>query len=117
MLGVDGPRPRLTMLERHDSTSCADDSYRIVGSCVKAVFIRCCGLQLLLQFSRAQVLHVSFVICSSMTEVTTLLKSRGIDLDHNRFLILQGEVEQIAMMKAKGTAPGDEGEWGLRSAE
>lgn len=47
--------------------------------------------------------------CSSMTEVTTLLKGRGIDLDHNRFLILQGEVEQIAMMKPKGAAPGDEG--------
>ena len=44
-----------------------------------------------------------------MTEVTTLLKGRGIDLDHNRFLILQGEVEQIAMMKPKGVTPGDEG--------
>ena len=30
-----------------------------------------------------------------------LLRSHGIDLDHNRFLILQGEVEQIAMMKPK----------------
>ena len=48
--------------------------------------------------------------CSTMTEVTTLLKARGIDLDHNRFLILQGEVEQIAMMKPKGLTPGDEGE-------
>ncbi|XP_071440521.1 structural maintenance of chromosomes protein 4 [Hetaerina americana] len=35
-------------------------------------------------------------------EVGTLLRSHGIDLDYNRFLILQGEVEQIAMMKAKG---------------
>ena len=26
---------------------------------------------------------------ATMTEVTTLLKARGIDLDHNRFLILQ----------------------------
>ncbi|KAJ8970615.1 hypothetical protein NQ314_001150 [Rhamnusium bicolor] len=34
-------------------------------------------------------------------EVGTLLKKHGIDLDHNRFLILQGEVEQIAMMKCK----------------
>lgn len=34
-------------------------------------------------------------------EVGMLLKKHGIDLDHNRFLILQGEVEQIAMMKAK----------------
>ncbi|KAG8224874.1 hypothetical protein J437_LFUL006468, partial [Ladona fulva] len=35
-------------------------------------------------------------------EVGQLLRSHGIDLDYNRFLILQGEVEQIAMMKAKG---------------
>ncbi|CAH1155594.1 unnamed protein product [Phaedon cochleariae] len=35
-------------------------------------------------------------------EVGKLLKQHGIDLDHNRFLILQGEVEQIAMMKCKG---------------
>ncbi|XP_077288755.1 structural maintenance of chromosomes 4-like protein gluon [Arctopsyche grandis] len=34
-------------------------------------------------------------------EVAKVLKSHGIDLVHNRFLILQGEVEQIAMMKAK----------------
>jgi len=34
--------------------------------------------------------------------VVTRLKERGIDLDNNRFLILQGEVEQIAMMKPKG---------------
>ncbi|KAI2532247.1 structural maintenance of chromosomes 4, partial [Homo sapiens] len=35
-------------------------------------------------------------------DVGNLLRSHGIDLDHNRFLILQGEVEQIAMMKPKG---------------
>ena len=29
-------------------------------------------------------------------EVVTALKAKGIDLDHNRFLILQGEVEAIA---------------------
>uniref|UniRef100_A0A182QGQ9 Structural maintenance of chromosomes protein n=1 Tax=Anopheles farauti TaxID=69004 RepID=A0A182QGQ9_9DIPT len=34
-------------------------------------------------------------------EVSKLLKQHGIDLDHNRFLILQGEVESIAMMKSK----------------
>lgn len=38
---------------------------------------------------------------SNATEVTTILKKRGIDLDNNRFLILQGEVEQISLMKAK----------------
>lgn len=38
---------------------------------------------------------------STASEVTTLLKQRGIDLDNNRFLILQGEVEQISLMKPK----------------
>lgn len=46
---------------------------------------------------------------SSFTEVTTLLKGRGIDLDHKRFLILQGEVESIAQMKAKGENDNDDG--------
>jgi len=35
-------------------------------------------------------------------EVCQLLQSKGIDLEHNRFLILQGEVEQISLMKPKG---------------
>lgn len=38
---------------------------------------------------------------SNFTQVTELLQGKGIDLDNNRFLILQGEVEQIAMMKSK----------------
>ncbi|KAG5365215.1 Structural maintenance of chromosomes protein 4 [Yarrowia sp. C11] len=46
---------------------------------------------------------------SSFTEVTTLLKGRGIDLDHKRFLILQGEVESIAQMKAKAEGDHDDG--------
>ncbi|KAI8647729.1 hypothetical protein BD408DRAFT_334358, partial [Parasitella parasitica] len=46
---------------------------------------------------------------SSFTEVTTLLKKRGIDLDHKRFLILQGEVESIALMKAKAKDGSDDG--------
>jgi structural maintenance of chromosome 4 len=46
---------------------------------------------------------------SSFTEVTTLLKERGIDLDHKRFLILQGEVESIAQMKAKAETEHDDG--------
>ncbi|XP_037088683.1 LOW QUALITY PROTEIN: structural maintenance of chromosomes protein 4-like [Pollicipes pollicipes] len=33
--------------------------------------------------------------------VARLLRAHGIDLDHNRFLILQGEVEQISLMKPK----------------
>lgn len=46
---------------------------------------------------------------SSFTQVTTLLKDRGIDLDHKRFLILQGEVESIAQMKAKAETEHDDG--------
>ncbi|KAM0788102.1 hypothetical protein ACM66B_001270 [Microbotryomycetes sp. NB124-2] len=46
---------------------------------------------------------------SNYSEVTTLLKARGIDLDHKRFLILQGEVESIAQMKPKGANEHDEG--------
>ena len=46
---------------------------------------------------------------SNFTEVTTTLREKGIDLDHNRFLILQGEVEQISMMKPKAATPHDEG--------
>ena len=38
---------------------------------------------------------------SNATEVTTYLRKRGLDLDNNRFLILQGEVEQISLMKPK----------------
>lgn len=45
---------------------------------------------------------------SNFTEVTTLLKDKGIDLDHNRFLILQGEVESIALMKPKAQGENDE---------
>lgn len=47
---------------------------------------------------------------SSFGEVTELLKGKGIDLDNNRFLILQGEVEQISMMKPKGQDKNDTGE-------
>ncbi|KAL8276632.1 hypothetical protein RQP46_010981 [Phenoliferia psychrophenolica] len=46
---------------------------------------------------------------STFTEVTTLLKGRGIDLQHKRFLILQGEVESIAQMKPKGATEHDDG--------
>eukprot|EP00158_Paraphelidium_tribonemae_P008722 Partr_v1_DN28660_c1_g1_i2_m49378 putative structural maintenance of chromosomes protein len=42
-------------------------------------------------------------------EVTTMLKGKGIDLDHKRFLILQGEVESIAQMKPKGATDSEEG--------
>lgn len=42
-------------------------------------------------------------------EVAKLLENHNIDLMHNRFLILQGEVESIAMMKPKVMQPGDRG--------
>jgi structural maintenance of chromosome 4 len=38
-----------------------------------------------------------------------ILISKGIDLKHNRFLILQGEVEQISMMKPKAATSGEVG--------
>lgn len=44
-----------------------------------------------------------------MAQVVDLLKLKGVDLDNNRFLILQGEVEQIAMMKPKATTPHEDG--------
>ena len=41
--------------------------------------------------------------------VAKLLRGHGVDLDHNRFLILQGEVEQIAMMKPKAPTEHESG--------
>lgn len=38
---------------------------------------------------------------SSQAEVKERLRGEGIDLGNNRFLILQGEVEQISQMKQK----------------
>ena len=46
---------------------------------------------------------------SQFKEVAKLLREKGIDLDHNRFLILQGEVEQIALMKPKALGEHDTG--------
>lgn len=46
---------------------------------------------------------------SDFTTVTTLLKGKGVDLDHKRFLILQGEVESIAQMKPKAANEHDDG--------
>jgi structural maintenance of chromosome 4 len=43
------------------------------------------------------------------TEATELLMGKGIDLEHNRFLILQGEVEQISLMKPKAPSPNEDG--------
>ncbi|KAI8817530.1 putative nuclear condensin complex subunit Smc4 [Fimicolochytrium jonesii] len=46
---------------------------------------------------------------SNFTEVTTLLKDKGVDLDHKRFLILQGEVESISLMKPKAQNEHEDG--------
>ncbi|OAA45435.1 nuclear condensin complex subunit Smc4 [Metarhizium rileyi] len=46
---------------------------------------------------------------SNFTTVTTLLKEHGVDLDHKRFLILQGEVESIAQMKSKAANEHEDG--------
>lgn len=54
------------------------------------------------------VYHVNGTV-SNYSDVTGLLKSQGIDLDHKRFLILQGEVEAIALMKPKGANEHEEG--------
>lgn len=42
-------------------------------------------------------------------DVATYLNSKGVNLDNNRFLILQGEVEMISMMPPKGKTENDEG--------
>lgn len=40
----------------------------------------------------------------SFEDISSRLQEEGIDLNHRRFLILQGEVEAIAMMKPKGSS-------------
>lgn len=42
-------------------------------------------------------------------EIGAVLRACGIDLDHNRFLILQGEVEQISQMKPKAENEHEDG--------
>jgi len=42
-------------------------------------------------------------------QIAELLQGSGVDLNHNRFLILQGEVEQIALMKPMSKSPTDHG--------
>ncbi|KAG7903747.1 hypothetical protein KL907_003774 [Ogataea polymorpha] len=42
-------------------------------------------------------------------DMQALLRDQGIDLDHKRFLILQGEVESIAQMKPKAEGNSDDG--------
>lgn len=46
---------------------------------------------------------------ATFKKVAEYLGSKGIDLDNNRFLILQGEVEMISMMPPKGKNENDEG--------
>eukprot|EP00922_Rhytidocystis_sp_ex-Travisia-forbesii_P053734 GHVS01079754.1.p1 GENE.GHVS01079754.1~~GHVS01079754.1.p1 ORF type:complete len:624 (+),score=197.04 GHVS01079754.1:78-1949(+) len=51
---------------------------------------------------------VNSKVCSH-AEVVRVLKEKGVNLEHNRFLILQGEVEMIAQMKPKAMKPDEEG--------
>ncbi|XP_017857516.1 PREDICTED: structural maintenance of chromosomes protein 4 [Drosophila arizonae] len=46
---------------------------------------------------------------AQLKDVAKLLKKHHVDLEHNRFLILQGEVESIAMMKTKGQTENETG--------
>lgn len=46
---------------------------------------------------------------SSFNAVGALLRDRGVDLDHKRFLILQGEVESISQMKSKAANEHEDG--------
>ncbi|XP_023033917.2 structural maintenance of chromosomes protein 4 isoform X2 [Drosophila willistoni] len=46
---------------------------------------------------------------AQLKDVAKLLKNHNVDLEHNRFLILQGEVESIAMMKPKGQSENETG--------
>lgn len=48
-------------------------------------------------------------ITSNYNEINNVLRQQGIDLDHKRFLILQGEVEAIALMKPKAANEHEEG--------
>ncbi|KAJ6247945.1 structural maintenance of chromosomes protein [Anaeramoeba flamelloides] len=46
---------------------------------------------------------------SLFKNINQKLKTKGIDLNYNRFLILQGEVEQISLMKPKAIRDGETG--------
>lgn len=46
---------------------------------------------------------------ATYSEVSELLEGKGIDLRHKRFLILQGEVESIALMPPKAENDGEDG--------
>ena len=46
---------------------------------------------------------------ATFDDIETLLATKGIDLTNNRFLILQGEVEQLALLPPKGTPQHEEG--------
>lgn len=85
----------------HEIIDLPDKSYQIVP-----------GSQLLLERVAYKSNKSDYLIngkSSSYTQVTALLKEKGVDLDHNRFLILQGEVESIALMKPKASNEHEEG--------
>ncbi|EZG68219.1 putative structural maintenance of chromosomes protein [Gregarina niphandrodes] len=73
-------------------------------------------------FTLSREIHVSgtsrYVIedrTVSHQEMVEFVKAQGIDLNHNRFLILQGEVEQLSMLPPK--APASSGDSGSQASQ
>ena len=46
---------------------------------------------------------------TAFNKIVEYLRNEGVDIINNRFLILQGEVEQIALLKPKGQSHGEHG--------
>ncbi|PWN30041.1 hypothetical protein BDZ90DRAFT_244852 [Jaminaea rosea] len=101
---ADVPRPSETQVSvvfREIEDLPGPDAYRVVPKS-KLVVSRTAFL------NNTSVYHMNGKR-STFTEVTTLLRDKGIDLDHKRFLILQGEVESIAQMPPKARNEHEEG--------
>lgn len=88
------------LLETEQDEQCPDQRVELSGSeiSIRREVYRTGASQYYLDGSR-----------STQKEVEQRLIMEGVDLEHNRFLILQGEVEQIALMKPKGEKEGEEG--------
>lgn len=101
---ADVPRPNETQVSvvfREIEDLPGPDAYRVIPKS-KLVVSRTAFL------NNTSVYHMNGKR-STFTEVTALLRDKGIDLDHKRFLILQGEVESIAQMPPKARNEHEEG--------
>ena len=115
LLFVFGKRANKIRLDRLAELIHSSAAYPSFHSAAVSVIFRevCSGKQI--HLSRVVYRHNSstqyFINDQKHTHasVVTFLKEKGIDLEHNRFLILQGEVEQIALMRPKGEREGEEG--------